>query len=45
VTGVCAATIGAVGWVPFRRILRSEIAQLSEAKEVCAAPPFAAPPR
>ena len=29
VTGVSAIAIGAIGWVQFRRIWRSEIAQLS----------------
>jgi hypothetical protein len=42
VAEVCA--IGVVGCVLFHRILRSEIAQLSEAKEVWGAPPIAAPP-
>jgi hypothetical protein len=44
VAEVCAIAIGVVGCVLFHRILRSEIAQLSEAKEVCGAPPIAAPP-
>ena len=44
VTGVSAVTIGVVGCVLFRRILRSEITQLSEAKELCEASPIAAPP-
>jgi hypothetical protein len=44
VTGVSAIAIGAVGWVQFRRIWRSEIPQLYESKELCEAPPIAAPP-
>jgi nitrate reductase gamma subunit len=44
VTGVCAVTIGVVGCVLFRRILRSETARQSGAKEVCEAPPIAVPP-
>jgi ABC-type dipeptide/oligopeptide/nickel transport system permease subunit len=43
VTGVSAIAIGAVGWVQFRRIWRSETAQLSGSKEVCEAPLIAAP--
>ena len=43
VTGVSAIAIGALGWVQFRRIWRSEIAQLSGSKEVCEASPIAAP--
>jgi hypothetical protein len=43
VTGVSAIAIGAIGWVQFRRIWRSEIAPLSGSKEVCEAPPIAAP--
>jgi ABC-type dipeptide/oligopeptide/nickel transport system permease subunit len=44
VTRVSAIAIGAIGWVQFRRIWRSEIAQLSGSKEVSEAPPIAAPP-
>src|ERR1700747_2761337 len=44
VTGVSAIAIGAVGWVQFRRVWRSEIARLSESKELGEAPPIAAPP-
>jgi hypothetical protein len=44
VTGMSAIAIGAIGWVQFRRIWRSEIAQLSGSKEVFEAPPIAAPP-
>ena len=33
VTGVSTIAIGAIGWVQFRRIWRSEIAQLSGSKE------------
>jgi hypothetical protein len=43
-TGVSAIVIGAVGWVQFRRIWRSEIARLSESTEPCEAPPITAPP-
>jgi hypothetical protein len=44
VIGASAITIGVVGCVLFRRILRSEIAQLFEAKELCEASRIAAPP-
>jgi hypothetical protein len=44
VTGVSAIAIGAVGWVQFRRIWRSEITQVSGSKELCEAPLIAAPP-
>ena len=42
-TGVSAIAIGAVGWVQFRRIWRSEIAQRFGSREVSEAPPLAAP--
>ena len=44
VIGVSAIVIGGIGWVLFRRIWRSEMAQLSGSKEVCEASPIAAPP-
>jgi hypothetical protein len=44
VTEASAIAIGVVGCVLFRRILRSETAQLSGSKEVCEALPIAAPP-
>jgi ABC-type dipeptide/oligopeptide/nickel transport system permease subunit len=44
VTGVSAIAICAVGWVQFRRIWRSEIAQLFGSKELCEAPLIATPP-
>jgi hypothetical protein len=44
VTGMSAIAIGAIGWVQFRRIWRSEVVGLSGSKEVCEAPPVAAPP-
>jgi hypothetical protein len=44
VTGMSAIAIGAIGWVQFRRIWRSEVVGLSRSKEVCEAPPVAAPP-
>jgi hypothetical protein len=43
VTVVSAITISAIGWVQFRRIWRSEVARLSESKELGEAPPIVAP--
>ena len=43
VTAVSAIVIGAFGCVLFRRILRAETARQSGSKEVCEAPPVAAP--